>query len=372
MSRETYAVWELTLACNLACRHCGSRAGEAREGELTTEEALDTVRQLKEAGIGEVTLIGGEAYLRRDWLDIARAIVEAGMVCTLTTGGYGLSAGTAAKMVEAGIAQVSVSVDGLEATHDFLRGREGSWQACFRTLEHFQQAGMPAACNTQLNRLSIPELPELYRRLRDAGMQAWQWSMTVPMGNAADHPEILLQPYELLTAFPIMAEVKVQMDADGVFLHPGNNVGYYGPYHRLLHESLWTGCHAGLTGLGLEADGTVKGCPSLPTTAYSGGNLREKSLAEIVSHSPELNFNAAASTDHLWGFCRTCEHADLCRGGCTWTSHVFFGKPGNNPYCHHRAVTLESQGRRERLQLRAQAPGVPFDHGHFELIEEPL
>src|SRR5262245_17164983 len=88
-SRSAYAVWEITLACNLACVTCGSRAGPARPDELTTAEALDLVRQLAEVGIGEVTLIGGEAFLRPDWLEIARAINDHGMICGLTTGGYG-------------------------------------------------------------------------------------------------------------------------------------------------------------------------------------------------------------------------------------------------------------------------------------------
>src|SRR5581483_2591162 len=74
-----YVVWELTLRCDLACDHCGSRAGKARPDELTTDEALDLVRQIAEMGAREVTIIGGEAYLRDDWHVIARAIVDAGM-----------------------------------------------------------------------------------------------------------------------------------------------------------------------------------------------------------------------------------------------------------------------------------------------------
>src|SRR4051812_43782865 len=60
-------VWEITLRCDLACRHCGSRAGPARPDELSTAECLDLVRQLAELGTREIALIGGEAYLREDW-----------------------------------------------------------------------------------------------------------------------------------------------------------------------------------------------------------------------------------------------------------------------------------------------------------------
>src|SRR5207302_8074832 len=64
--RPVYAVWEITLKCDLKCSHCGSRAGKARPSELTTEECIDVVRQLAKLGCREVTVIGGEAYLRQD------------------------------------------------------------------------------------------------------------------------------------------------------------------------------------------------------------------------------------------------------------------------------------------------------------------
>lgn len=381
--RTSYAVWEITLKCNLACSHCGSRAGQARSHELSTEEALDLVRQLAEVGIKEVTLIGGEAFLRPDWLEIATAINQADMRCTLTTGGYGITLETARKMKQAGIATVSVSVDGLEATHDRLRGRQGSWKYAFQTMGHLRQVGIPFGCNTQINRLTAPEVPRLYEHIREAGAKAWQIQLTVPMGNAADQAEILLQPYELLDLYPMLATVAQRAYQEGVQVQPGNNIGYYGPYERLLRGrgkddewTFWQGCAAGLSTLGIEADGAIKGCPSLPTAAYTGGNIRERSLHDIVASAEELRFNLGAGTPegtaHLWGFCKTCEFAELCRGGCTWTSHVFFNRRGNNPYCHHRALTQAQRGKRERVIPKVEAPGRPFDHGEFELIEEPI
>lgn len=379
--RTSYAVWEITLKCNLACSHCGSRAGQARSKELSTLEAFDLVRQMASVGIKEVTLIGGEAFLRPDWLEIASAITQAGMLCSMTTGGYGISVETARRMKEAGIATVSVSVDGLEETHDRLRGKKGSWKHCFKTMSNFLEVGIRFGCNTQINRLSAPEFPLIYEHIRDAGASAWQIQLTVPMGNAADNADILLQPYELLDLYPMLARVARRARGEGVQLQPGNNIGYYGPYERLLRGrgdewTFWQGCSAGLSTLGIEADGAIKGCPSLPTSAYTGGNIRDHSLREIVEGTEELRFNLGAGTPqgtaHLWGFCKTCEFAELCRGGCTWTAHVFFDRRGNNPYCHHRALVQAERGIRERVSPKVRALGLPFDNGEFALIEEPL
>lgn len=381
-ARTTYAVWEITLKCNLACNHCGSRAGDARPEELTTEEALDLVHQLAEVGIEEVTLIGGEAYLRPDFLRIAEEITRLEMVATITTGGLALSHHLAKKMKEVGFKGVSVSVDGLEATHDALRGIPGSWMAALRAIRAVKEAGIPVACNTQINRHSWRELPKLYEVLRDAGIHSWQIQFTVPMGNAADNIDILLQPYELPEVFEVLALLARQCFSDGVRLVAGNNVGYYGPFDRLLrehgvdHPVYYTGCEAGTRTLGIEADGKIKGCPSLPSEAYTGGNIRERSLAEIMAYSEELQFNftpryTQESVAHLWGFCASCDFSALCRGGCNWTAHVFMGRRGNNPYCHHRALVHKSLGLRERLVRVESPPGRPFDYGRFELIVEP-
>src|SRR5687768_1645922 len=116
-----YVVWELTLRCDHACTHCWSRAGAARPEELGTEEALGVVGQLAAMGAREVVLIGGEAYLHEGFLTIVRALRDAGVRPVMTTGGRGIDAELAVAMKEAGILLVSVSVDGLEATHDRMR-----------------------------------------------------------------------------------------------------------------------------------------------------------------------------------------------------------------------------------------------------------
>lgn len=377
--RTAYAVWELTLKCNLACGHCGSRAGDKRVEELSREEALDLVRQLAEAGIQEVTIEGGEAFLRPDWLDIARAITAHGMRCTMTTGGYGLSRETARKMKEAGIAHVSVSVDGLEATHDRIRGRRGSYRFCFQTLGHFREVGLAFSANTQINRLSAPELPELYERLREAGIRAWQIQLTSPMGNGADNAWMLLQPAELPDLYRMLARIALRAREEGkVAVVPANDIGYFGPYDDILFSAgagkVWSGCNAGLSVLGIHADGGIKGCPTLPSE-YIGGNIRRQPLSEILE-TRELTFNVAAGTEqgtaHMWGYCAGCRYAEACRGGCSQMAHVLFNRRGNNPYCHYRSVELAGRGLRERVSRATPGPGRPFDHGVFELLEEPL
>ncbi|HEX3696508.1 MAG TPA: radical SAM protein [Polyangia bacterium] len=374
--RPIYAVWEITLRCDLACVHCGSRAGRARPDELTTAECLDLVDQMADLGVREVTLIGGEAYLRDDWLEIVRALRRRGIQATMTTGGRGLTAERVAAAAEAGLQSVSVSLDGLEATHDRLRGVRGSYQSALSALSNLRAAGLNICVNTQVNRLSLAEMPAILDTVIAVGAKAWQVQLTAAMGRAADQPDLLPQPSDLLELFPMLAALKHRCDKAGVMLWPGNNIGYFGPYEAVLRGTMPSGhmasCGAGRTTLGIEADGAIKGCPSLQTDPWTGGNLRDASLRDIWERSAPLRYTRDRTVDDLWGYCRTCYYADTCLAGCTWTSFSLFGKAGNNPLCHHRALEFQRQGKRERLVPVAPAPGQPFDNGRFDIVIEEI
>jgi radical SAM protein with 4Fe4S-binding SPASM domain len=377
-----YVVWELTLRCDQPCTHCGSRAGEARPSELDTDEALRVVTELAAMGAAEVVLIGGEAYLHPGFLRIIEALRDAGVKPTMTTGGRGVDEALAKDVARAGLAAASVSIDGLEKTHDTMRAARGSFASATRALSLLRAEGVHVASNTNVNRWNRADLEPLYEHLRTAGIEAWQVQLTTPLGRAADRPDMVLQPYDLLDLLPRIAALKVRARADGILLMPGNNLGYFGPEEATLRSlrpreegggvDHFQGCQAGRYVLGIESDGAVKGCPSLQTAHYVGGNLRSTSLDAIWKDTRELSFARARTKDDLWGFCATCDFADVCLGGCTFTAHAILGKPGNNPYCHYRARTMKKRGLRERIVHAENAPGAPFDNGRFDLVTEPF
>ncbi|MFO0609103.1 MAG: radical SAM protein, partial [Polyangiales bacterium] len=257
--RPSYAVWEITLACDLACHHCGSRAGRARPDELDTAACLDLVDQMADLGVNEVTLIGGEAYLRPDWLTIVERIAHHKMRCGMATGGRGLTHELARDAASAGLSAVSVSVDGLEAEHDAQRGLRGSFAAAMRAMDAVRATPMRLTANTQINRLSLPVLEALFARLVDEGIRGWQVQLTTAMGRGGDAPDLLLEPYQVLTVLPTLARLKRVGDARGVLLWPGNNIGYFGPFEGVIREHFRAGyrgaCGAGRVSLGIEANG---------------------------------------------------------------------------------------------------------------------
>lgn len=384
-----YVVWELTLRCDQPCAHCGSRAGHSRPRELDTDECLVVVDQIAALGTREVTLIGGEAYLRPDLYTIIGRLVDRGVVVTMQTGGRALTATRARKLKALGVYAIGVSIDGPEDTHDRLRGNAGSWQAAVRALDHCAEVGMTTTSNSQVNGLTWNRLEETAAFLRDHQVRAWRAQMTVPMGNAADHPEWILPPHRVVDVLDTLAAIQidaVRNPRPHELPHPqrsfdvqiGNNLGYFGPHEELLRShpggrsAHWGACQAGIAVMSIESDGTIKACPSLPTAPYAGGNVLALPLAEAWRDAPALRFARDRDGSDLWGFCKTCYYADICQAGCNFTTHSAFGRRGNNPWCYHRVTTLARQGRRERLVQVEAAAGLPYDFGRFEIVEEAL
>jgi MoaA/NifB/PqqE/SkfB family radical SAM enzyme len=183
--RPVHVVWEITLACDLKCGHCGSRAGAKRTGELSTAEALDVVAKLAELGTREVSLIGGEAYLRRDFPQIIAAITAAGMECSLQSGGRNLSEERVAAAKAAGLRRAGISVDGLRDWHDELRGVPGSFDAAVASLHRLREYGISTSVNTQIARAVLDQLDGILDVVVESGATNWQLQLTVPMGRAS-------------------------------------------------------------------------------------------------------------------------------------------------------------------------------------------
>jgi radical SAM protein with 4Fe4S-binding SPASM domain len=108
----------------------------------------------------------------------------------------------------------------------------------------------------------------------------------------------------------------------------------------------------------------------LPTEDWVGGNIRDHTLREIWERSTPLRHMRDRTRAEMWGYCAECYYAEECRAGCTWMSTALFGRPGNNPYCHHRALEMKLAGKRESVKQTSKAPGLPFDHARWEIVVE--
>ena len=129
-------------------------------------------------------------------------------------------------------------------------------------------------------------------------------------------------------------------------------VYHYGNYERQLRDRgaaicFWIGCRAGCQVIGIESQGNVKGCLSLPSQQqdvdeFVEGNLRESSLRSIWERPGAFFYNRRSEGPKLEGFCATCRFSDICRGGCSCAAFGFSGSRFDNPMCFYR-VAVENE-----------------------------
>ena len=93
------------------------------------------------------------------------------------------------------------------------------------------------------------------------------------------------------------------------------------------------GCQAGLSVVGMDSVGNVRGCESLQDDSFIEGNLRSESLTEIWHKEGNFPYNRNFSVDSLTGACRECDKAPRRRGGCRGMQHFVSPSGGENPYC---------------------------------------
>lgn len=348
--RPRRCTWEITLACNLRCRHCGSRAGQARADELTTSEAFAVIDDLATLGCEHVTLAGGEPTLRADWPQLVERLTERGVKTSVLSNGMTWGDEQIAAGKAAGLHQVGFSLDGLAATHELVRRAPGCFGKVLAAIDRSREAQLAVIVVTHVTKRSLPELEALHAVLGDHGVAGWQVQLGVPQGNLADEHEVVLAPEAVLELIPRLAALIDSGRPPRVVA--ADNIGYYGPHAATLRPTegrigFWLGCRAGLQVVGLESNGNVKGCLSLPSelngrTDFVEGNVRDRSLIDIWSDPDAFAYNRRFEVSALAGGpCEGCDWAEVCRGGCTFTSVGTHGVPHRFTPCFHRLSTRD-------------------------------
>lgn len=333
-------VWEITLACCFSCKYCGSKGGKARENELSTEECLDVARQLSELGCERVSLIGGEVFMRRDWQTICEALIDGGMAVNIITNGFLFTDVLLQKIKDIRIESVSVSLDGPEDVHDRYR-QQGSYARAIKAIEQLTGAGIPVSVISTLNAENVPRLEEFYSVLRNYPIFAWQLQACSPMGNAACSGV----PY----AFDPVEVVRfVERNALGApfALGVADNIGYYTRSEGWIRGNLsglavFRGCRAGISSLGIDSIGNVRGCESMYDDVFIEGNLRERSLRDIWESDDAFLYNRGFTKDKLTGKCASCRYGEYCAGGCRSYNYFVHGRMYESPACAGQTAGLK-------------------------------
>jgi len=345
----TNGVWELTMACNMRCKHCGSSCEDKQDGELTTEEAFALCDDLKELGLEVITLSGGEPTLRDDLPLIINRLVDNGIIVNIISNGWLVDETIVRQIKAAGVTGIAISIDGLKSTHDQIR-LEGSFDRGITALKLIKSHNVLPAVITTVNSVNIDELGGLYSLFRDIGIDSWQMQLALPMGNFRHNTEFFLKPHHVNQLIDF-AHSKMSSDM-GIFL--ADNVGYYNNKILELHQkslpdvSQWSGCSAGKRNIGILHNGDITGCTSIRNRQFIEGNIRERSLKDIWNDKKSFAWNRQMKKTQLKGLCAKCQFSD-CFGGCTDSRLCMNGDIySHNEYCSYY---IEMQRVEQKVSL---------------------
>ncbi|MDI6826121.1 MAG: radical SAM protein [Candidatus Aenigmarchaeota archaeon] len=318
------AVWETTLNCNLNCLHCGSKAGYKRRSELNTKEALKLCKDLAELNCFNVCLMGGEPFLRKDWLKIAKEVKNLGMELSLVSNGLILDK-FLNDLIELEPYVVGVSIDGTSKTHNKIRGLNNSFEKAFESLTLMRENDIEATAITTVHKLNFKDLPALLDLFLGRGL-GWQIQLAIPIGRF--NKKYLLSEEEFYSVALFMTSSRIKHFGE-ISIAGGHCFGYNS---RFLPNAKWNGCQAGINVIGIESNGDITGCLSMGG-GFVEDNIRNKSLIDIWNDENAFSYNRNFDKNKLGENCKDCKYWARCKGGCNATSYSLTSKFHNDPYC---------------------------------------
>lgn len=143
-----------TYRCNQNCKYCNWEKNHSNE--MTTEEAISVIKQMKENGTYKLGFSGGECLVREDIDTLLECAHKVGLITSIATNGRAVPKHINA--IEKYVDIVHVSLDGPEEIHDSLRGK-GSHQSVIDAILAAKQSGVKVVTNIVLTSLTIKHIP---------------------------------------------------------------------------------------------------------------------------------------------------------------------------------------------------------------------
>ncbi len=343
-------IWNLIRRCNLTCKHCYSiSADKDFSGELTSEEVLRVMDDLKAFRVPALILSGGEPLLRPDFFEIARHAKALGFFTALSTNGTLIDERMMEKIVPVGFDYVGISLDGLRASHDRFRRMAGAFDKSLHALRLCRDAGLKVGVRFTLTQDNFSDLPGLLRLVDDEGIDRFYFSHLNYAGRGNKHRRddahhrMTREAMELLFATCWDYQQRGRRkeftsgnnDADGVFLlHWVRRKFPERAAHIEAKLRQWGGNASGVNVANIDNLGNVH--PDTMWWHYTLGNVRERTFGEIWQDvSDPLMAGLKQRPRPVKGRCASCAYLMICNGNTRVRAQQTSGDPwAEDPGCY--------------------------------------
>ena len=302
--------WECTLRCNVSCRHCGSDCRKlASVSDMPRGDffrVLDSIARATDPHRVFVTITGGEPLLRDDLELCGQGIFERGFPWGIVTNGLALSPARLESLRKAGMHSITISLDGLEESHNWMRRHPQSFQRVDEALQLLPQYPRIASdVVTCVNQRNYDELPSIRDYLISKGITHWRIYSIFPVGRAANDPQMQITSRQFRGMLDFIRQTRREGTIDASY----GCEGFLGRYEGEVRDMFFD-CQAGVTVGSVMADGAIAACASIRAD-YAQGNIYHDDFMQVW----EERYLPYRQRDWMRkGECAECRYSRYCRG----------------------------------------------------------
>ena len=341
-----FTVWNITQACNLTCKHCYQDAKhKPLADELTTAEKLDLLDQMADEFVPFVAFAGGEPLIARDLWEVLAHCRKRGFHVTIATNGILLTPEMCARLKEAGVKYIEVSIDSMiPEEHDEFRGMKGAWARSIQGIRNSVAAGIRTGMATCFTRETVHTVDEVVKFAIDLGCKTFAHFNFIPVGRGKEimhhdltpgQRELLMRKLQRHLADGKVSVISTAPQFGRSCIVYGSDEGVFATGHAGKGEGRKTmvlsryigGCGAGRCYCSIQPNGIINACVYIPSEEV--GDVRRQSFKQIWDNAL---FDTLSDRDDRGDHCGVCDYKHYC-GGCraravSYTGDIQAGDPG--------------------------------------------
>jgi radical SAM enzyme (rSAM/lipoprotein system) len=322
--------WECTLRCNISCRHCGSDCRViANQPDMPVADFMKVIDNITpHVNPNKVLIIftGGEALVRNDIEACGLELYRRGFPWGIVSNGLALSRERLDALLASGLHAITISLDGFEDAHNWLRRHPQSYEKAVNALRLLSgEKEIIWDVVTCVNRKNINDLPAFKEFLIATGVKHWRIFTIFPVGRAAEYPELQLSNEEFTA---VLDFIRATRKEGRIHLNYGCE-GFLGEYEMEVRDHFYQ-CYAGIGTASVLADGTISACPSIRADFHQG-NIYKDNFMDV------WNNGFKSFRDRKWakkGACASCSMFRYCEGN---GMHLH-DDAGNLLVCHYKRI----------------------------------
>jgi radical SAM enzyme (rSAM/lipoprotein system) len=281
-----------------------------------------------------VAITGGEPLVREDLEECGRELYKREFPWGFVTNGFALHRDRYARLLDAGLRSITISLDGLESSHDWFRGGKGSYNKAVKAIEMVAKTdNLMYDIVTCAHQRNFSELTRIKRLLIDLGVKRWRVFTVFPKGRAAENPDVALPDDQFLSLFEFIEATR----DEGKILANYGCEGFFGAMEGRVRNNLFA-CMAGIFIGSVLVDGSISACPSLRSD-YIQGNIYRDDFWDVWENRFRVMRNRSWTKQ---GACASCKVYRWCRGSGL---HLRDEKTGRLLLCHYNRL-LDAQRAR--------------------------